>query len=337
MSKVLVTGGTGYIGSHTVVELIDAGYEAVVADNLSNSDSEVLVRLEKITGKNIPFYKIDIRDKKSLTKIFKKYNIDSVIHFAGLKAVGESVSRPIEYYSNNIGSTLALLEVMQENNVKKIVFSSSATVYGDPDKVPITENMPANKATNPYGWSKVMNEQILQDVFAADDKWQISILRYFNPIGAHESGLIGENPKDIPNNIMPYIAQVAVGKLEKLSVFGNDYDTPDGTGVRDYIHVIDLSRGHMAALKHLKSGVMIHNLGTGKGTSVLELVRAFEDASGKKIPYEIVGRRTGDIAICYADCTKAEEELGWRTKLTMFDSCRSSWNWQSTNPDGYKL
>jgi len=331
MSKVLVAGGTGYIGSHTVVELIDAGYEVVVADNLSNSDSEVLVRLEKITGKKIPFYKIDIRDKKSLTKIFKKYNIDSVIHFAGLKAVGESVSRPIEYYSNNIDSTLVLLDVMQENNVKRIVFSSSATVYGDPDKVPITENMPANKATSPYGWSKVMIEQILQDIYTSDNDWQISILRYFNPIGAHPSGLIGENPKGTPNNLLPFVAQVAIGEQDKLSVFGNDYDTVDGTGVRDYIHVVDLAKGHIAALKHLKSGLKVFNLGAGKGVSVLELVKIFSETTNTVVPYVITDRRPGDIAVCFADCTKANKELRWSTQLTIEDGCRDSWLYTKNN------
>ncbi len=335
MSKVLVTGGAGYIGSHTAVEILSNGDEVVIVDNLSNSSRLAVERIEQITGKTVRFHEVDLRDRNALREVFDEHNIDSVIHFAGLKAVGESTEKPIEYYENNIGSSLSLLSVMRDNEVFSIVFSSSATVYGDPDRVPITEDMPANKATNPYGWSKVMIEQILQDTAASDERWNISILRYFNPIGAHESGLIGEDPKGIPNNLMPFISQVAVGKRDELSVFGDDYDTPDGTGVRDYIHVVDLSRGHLAALKHIKPGVMIHNLGTGKGTSVLGLTAAFKEATKQEIPYKIVDRRPGDIAECYADCSKANSELGWSAKMSIEDCCKDSWRWQSNNPDGY--
>lgn len=335
MGKILVTGGAGYIGSHTAVQLLDDNRDVVIVDNLSNSNVEAIKRIEKITGKTVKFYEIDLRNSDKLSVVFDENDIESVIHFAGLKAVGESTEKPLEYYSNNIGSTLSLLRSMEKAGVFSIVFSSSATVYGDPEEVPITENLPANKATNPYGWTKVMIEQILKDLSAANSKWQVSILRYFNPIGAHKSGLIGEDPKGIPNNLMPYISQVAVRMRKELSVFGDDYDTKDGTGVRDYIHVVDLADGHLAALKHLKPGVMVHNLGTGKGVSVLELVSTFETATGSKIPYKVVDRRTGDIATCFADCSKAEKELGWKAHLSLTQGCSSSWNWQQKNPKGF--
>lgn len=335
--KVLVTGGAGYIGSHTCVLLLEHGDEVVVLDNLSNSCETALSRVEQITGKKITFYQADLLDVKACEKIFAAHSFDAVIHFAGLKAVGESVARPLAYYHNNITGTLHLVELMQKYDVKKLVFSSSATVYGNPHTVPITEDFPLS-ATNPYGRTKLMLEQILQDIAAADPSWRISLLRYFNPVGAHESGLIGEDPNDIPNNLVPYIAQVAVGKLPYLSVFGNDYDTPDGTGVRDYIHVVDLARGHLKALDYLAGheGVSVFNLGTGTGYSVLEMVAAFEKASGRKIPYQIAPRRPGDIASCYADPTKAARELSFRATHTLADMCRDSWNWQSQNPNGYK-
>ncbi len=335
---ILVTGGAGYIGSHTCVELLNEGYEVVVVDNLCNSSEEALHRVEKITGKKVTFYKADLLDKEALEKIFEKENIDSVIHFAGLKAVGESVRKPLEYYHNNITGTLILCDVMRQHGVKNMVFSSSATVYGDPAFVPITEECPKGKITNPYGQTKGMLEQILTDLHVADPEWNIILLRYFNPIGAHKSGTIGEDPKGIPNNLVPYIAQVAVGKLACLGVFGNDYDTPDGTGVRDYIHVVDLAIGHVKAIKKLedKEGVLIYNLGTGHGYSVLDVVKAYEKACGKPIPYEIKERRPGDIASCYADPTKAKEELGWVAERGIEEMCEDSWRWQSQNPDGYR-
>ncbi|MBP5222350.1 MAG: UDP-glucose 4-epimerase GalE, partial [Lachnospiraceae bacterium] len=309
--KILVTGGAGYIGSHTVVELQNAGYDVVVLDNLSNSSEKSLQRVEKITGKKVPFYQADIRDRAALEKIFEAETIDAVIHFAGLKAVGESVAKPWEYYENNIGGTLTLTDVMRKHGVKNIIFSSSATVYGDPAIIPITEECPKGQCTNPYGWTKSMLEQILSDIQKADPEWNVILLRYFNPIGAHKSGMIGENPSGIPNNLMPYITQVAVGKREELGVFGNDYDTHDGTGVRDYIHVVDLAIGHVKALKKIseKAGLKIYNLGTGVGYSVLDIVKNFEEASGVKIPYSIKARRPGDIATCYADASLAKKEL----------------------------
>lgn len=335
---ILVTGGAGYIGSHTCIELINAGYDVVVLDNLCNSSEKSLERVAQITGKKIPFYKVDILDRESMNEIFEKESIDSVIHFAGLKAVGESVSKPLEYYHNNITGTLLLCDVMRSHNVKNIIFSSSATVYGDPAFIPITEDCPKGKITNPYGQTKSMLEQILTDLHVADPEWNVVLLRYFNPIGAHESGLIGEDPKGIPNNLLPYIAQVAVGKLPCLGVFGDDYDTPDGTGVRDYIHVVDLAKGHVKALKKIedKSGVSIYNLGTGNGYSVLQVVKAFEKACGKTIPYVIKPRRPGDIATCYADASKAKAELGWEAEYGIERMCADSWRWQSNNPNGYE-
>ncbi len=335
---ILVTGGAGYIGSHTCIELINAGYDVVVLDNLSNSSEKSLDRVAQITGKKIPFYQVDILDKEGTNEIFEKEAIDSVIHFAGLKAVGESVSKPLEYYHNNITGTLLLCDVMRNHNVKNIIFSSSATVYGDPAFVPITEECPKGKITNPYGQTKSMLEQILTDLKVADPEWNVVLLRYFNPIGAHESGLIGEDPKGIPNNLLPYIAQVAVGKLPCLGVFGDDYDTVDGTGVRDYIHVVDLARGHVKALKKIedKSGVNVYNLGTGKGYSVLQVVKAFEKACGKPIPYVIKPRRPGDIAACYADASKAKAELGWEAEFDIERMCVDAWRWQSQNPNGYE-
>ncbi len=335
---ILVTGGAGYIGSHTCIELIKAGYDVVVLDNLSNSSEKSLERVAQITGKQVPFYKVDILDKDGMNQVFEKENIDSVIHFAGLKAVGESVAKPLEYYHNNITGTLLLCDVMRRHQVKNIIFSSSATVYGDPAFVPITEECPKGEITNPYGQTKSMLEQILMDLHVADPEWNVVLLRYFNPIGAHESGQIGEDPKGIPNNLLPYIAQVAVGKLECLGVFGDDYDTPDGTGVRDYIHVVDLARGHVKALKKIedKSGVSIYNLGTGNGYSVLQVVAAFEKACGKKVPYAIKPRRPGDIASCYADAAKAKAELGWEAEYGIERMCEDSWRWQSQNPNGYE-
>ena len=335
--SVMVTGGAGYIGSHTVVELLNAGQEVVIVDNYSNSKPEVLNRIETITGKAPTFYEVDVLDREALDAVFAKEEIDSVIHFAGYKAVGESVAKPIEYYHNNITSSLVLCDVMRSYGVKKIVFSSSATVYGMNNVSPLTEDLPTS-ATNPYGYTKVMIEQILQDVAVSDSDWSIALLRYFNPIGAHESGLIGEDPTGIPNNLMPYITQVAVGKLPRLSVFGDDYNTPDGTGVRDYIHVVDLALGHIKALDKIKSteGVGIFNLGTGVGYSVLDLVHNFEEANGVEIPYVIVDRRPGDVATCYSDATKAKEELGWTAQKTLVDMCRDSWNWQKNNPNGYE-
>ena len=335
--KVLVTGGAGFIGSHTVVELLNAGYEAVVADNLCNASEESLKRVEKITGKKVAFYKVDVRDRAAMEKIFADEKIDWVIHFAGLKAVGESCKKPVEYYDNNLVSTLVLLEVMRDAGCKNIVFSSSATVYGDPNELPIKETTPLNPTTNPYGTSKVMQEMMLKDVYAADNGWNIVLLRYFNPVGAHESGLIGEDPKGIPNNLLPYVAQVAIGKLKCVGVFGNDYDTPDGTGVRDYIHVVDLARGHVKALEKFKEekSVRIYNLGTGHGYSVLQVVEAFSKACGKELPYEIKPRRAGDIATCYCNPAKAKAELGWEAEYGIEEMCADSWRWQSLNPNGY--
>lgn len=335
--KILVTGGAGYIGSHTCVELLKAGYEVIVVDNLSNSDQEAISRVEKITGKPIKFYEADILDKETMQTIFDAEEIDAVIHFAGLKAVGESVHKPIEYYTNNIAGTLVLLDVMKEHDVKNIIFSSSATVYGSPAQIPITEECPKGVCTNPYGWSKWMLEQILEDVYKADPSWNIMLLRYFNPIGAHESGLIGEDPKGIPNNLLPYVAQVAVGKLKEVGVFGDDYDTPDGTGVRDYIHVVDLAKGHVLALDKIKekAGCKVYNLGTGNGYSVLDVIHAFEKACDHKIPYVIKPRRDGDIATCYSRSDKALAELGWKAEYDLDDMCASSWKWQMMNPDGY--
>ena len=335
---ILVTGGSGYIGSHTVVELQNAGYEVVVCDNLSNSSEKSLKRVAQITGKPVCFYQADIRDRAAMEKIFTEQTIDSVIHFAGLKAVGESVAKPWEYYENNIGGTLTLVDVMRRHGVKNIIFSSSATVYGDPAFVPITEECPKGRCTNPYGWTKSMLEQIFTDIQHADPEWNVVLLRYFNPIGAHKSGLIGENPNGIPNNLMPYVTQVAVGRRAELGVFGNDYDTPDGTGVRDYIHVVDLAKGHVKALAKLKkgSGLSVYNLGTGRGTSVLEVVRNFEEATGVKIPYSIKPRRPGDIAICYASAEKANAELGWKAENGIREMCEDAWRWQKMNPNGYE-
>ncbi len=335
--SILVTGGAGYIGSHTVIELVNAGYDVVVVDNLCNSSKESIKRVEEITGKAVKFYEVDILDKEGLTKVFENESIDSVIHFAGLKAVGESVEKPWLYYNNNITGTLVLLEVMNAFNVKNIVFSSSATVYGSPAEIPITENCPKGEITNPYGQTKSMIEQILTDIYKADTEWNIILLRYFNPIGAHKSGRIGENPNGIPNNLMPYITQVAVGRLKCLGVFGNDYPTPDGTGVRDYIHVVDLALGHVKAIEKISTnpGLKVYNLGTGKGYSVLDIVKNFEKASGVKIPYEIKPRRAGDIAECYADASKAKEELGWEAQYGILEMCEDSWRWQSNNPNGF--
>ncbi len=336
--SVLVTGGSGFIGSHTVVELQQAGYEPVVLDNLSNSSEKSLERVEEITGKPVKFYKGDIRDRARLEEIFaQEPEIDSCIHFAGLKAVGESVAKPWEYYENNISGTLVLVDVMRKHGVKNIIFSSSSTVYGDPDHVPVTEETPTKKCTNPYGSTKAMQETIFSDIYNADKEWNVVLLRYFNPIGAHPSGKIGENPNGIPNNLMPYITQVAVGKQSFLRVFGNDYPTHDGTGVRDYIHVVDLAKGHVKALERIKAncGLAIYNLGTGKGYSVLDVVKSFEKASGVKIPYEIQARRPGDIAENYADCSKAEREMGWKAEYDILQMCEHSWNWQKNNPNGY--
>ena len=334
---VLITGGAGYIGSHTTIEVLNAGYEVVIVDNLSNSSEIVLDRVEEIAGKKVKFYKLDLLDEENVEKVFKENKIEAAIHFAGLKAVGESVEKPLEYYHNNLTSTLVLLKLMKKYDVKNFVFSSSATVYGDSKEVPFKESSPLQHATNPYGNTKAIIEDILRDLYKSDNTWNIAILRYFNPIGAHESGKIGENPKGIPNNLMPYITKVAVGKLEKLRIFGDDYDTPDGTGVRDYIHVVDLAKGHVKALDKLNtnSGLVTYNLGTGNGVSVLDMVKAFSKACGKDIPYEIVARRPGDIATCYADATKANEELGWKAEKNLDDMCADSWNWQSHNPDGY--
>lgn len=336
--SILVTGGAGFIGSHTCVELLENGYEVVVVDNLCNASKESLKRVEQITGKKVTFYKGDILDKEFLNQVFEKEEIESCIHFAGLKAVGESVEKPWEYYHNNITGTLVLTEVMKKHGVKKMIFSSSATVYGSPKEIPITEECPKGTCTNPYGWTKSMLEQILTDMQKADPEWNVVLLRYFNPIGAHPTGLMGENPNGVPNNLMPYITQVAIGKLACLGVFGNDYDTPDGTGVRDYIHVVDLAKGHVKALKKLEEngGLSIYNLGTGVGYSVLDIVKNFEEANGVKIPYEIKPRRAGDIATCYSDASKAKRELDWEAEYGILEMCRDSWNWQKKNPNGYE-
>lgn len=335
--SILVTGGAGYIGSHACVELLNAGYEVVVVDNLSNSKEESIKRIQEITGKPLKFYKADLLDREALDKIFNECRIDSVMHFAGLKAVGESVAIPLKYYYNNITGTLILCEIMKKHGVRNLVFSSSATVYGDPHKVPIAEDFPLS-ATNPYGRTKLMIEEILRDLYTAEKEWNIAILRYFNPVGAHVSGKIGEDPNGIPNNLVPYITQVAIGKLKELSVYGNDYPTADGTGVRDYIHVVDLVLGHLKALEKLQTspGVVTYNLGTGRGFSVLEMVKAFSKASGKEIPYRISGRRPGDIAECYADPSKAANELGWRAEKSIEEMCADSWRWQLANPNGYE-
>ena len=335
--KILVTGGAGYIGSHTCVELLERGYEVVVLDNYYNSCAVSVERVEKITGKKIALYEGDVRDRAMLDKIFTEHKIDCVIHFAGLKAVGESCAKPVMYYDNNIGGTLALVEVMQKHNCKKIIFSSSATVYGDPEVLPLTETCKTGGTTNPYGTSKLFQERILSDLYDADNSWTVILLRYFNPVGAHESGLIGEDPQGIPNNLTPYIAKVAIGELKEIGVFGNDYSTPDGTGVRDYIHVVDLAKGHVSAIDGVKgSGVFVYNLGTGIGYSVLDVIHAFEKACGRKLPYVIKPRRAGDIAACYADASKAKKELGWQAEYGIDDMCASLWKWQSMNPKGYK-
>ena len=336
--NILVTGGAGYIGSHTIIELITAGHSVVVVDNLVNSSVEALRRVEKITEQQIPFHKVDIRDREQMEEILTTNPVDCCIHFAGLKAVGESVQKPLEYYDNNINGTLVLLDVLRRHGCQNIIFSSSATVYGNPAMFPITEDCPKGICTNPYGWTKWMIEQMLTDMNVSDHSWNVVLLRYFNPIGAHESGLIGENPNGIPNNLMPYITQVAVGKLPVLHVYGNDYDTHDGTGVRDYIHVVDLARGHVKALEAIKRncGIEVYNLGTGKGYSVLDIVAAFEKVSGVKIPYVIDPRRPGDIGTCYSSPGKALDELGWKAEFGIEEMCRDSWNWQKKNPEGYR-
>lgn len=336
--KILVTGGAGYIGSHTCVELLEHGYEVVVVDNLYNSSRKAVTRVEEITGKKVAFYEIDLLDQVALGTVFDKEDVDAVIHFAGLKAVGESVSKPIEYYHNNLTGTLHLVDCMRAHGVKKIIFSSSATVYGEPAFIPITEECPKGTPTNPYGWTKWMLEQILSDLHTADPEWNVILLRYFNPIGAHKSGRIGEDPKGIPNNLVPYVSQVAVGKRDCLGVFGNDYKTHDGTGVRDYIHVVDLADGHVKALAKFseKPGVRVYNLGTGNGYSVLDVVHAYEKACGHEIKYEIKPRRAGDTDELYSDSARAKEELGWEAKYDIDDMCADSWKWQSRNPDGYE-
>ena len=335
--KILVTGGAGYIGSHTCVELLEEGFEVVIVDNLYNASAKAVQRIQEITGKEPVFYEADIRDYEAMSKIFGTEKPDAVIHFAGLKAVGESVVKPLEYYENNIGGTLTLCKAMRENGCKNIIFSSSATVYGDPAFIPITEECPKGVCTNPYGWTKHMLEQILTDIHTADEEWNVILLRYFNPIGAHKSGLIGEDPKGIPNNLLPYVAQVAIGKLQCVGVFGNDYDTPDGTGVRDYIHVVDLAKGHVKAIAKLmeRPGVKIYNLGTGVGYSVLDVINAFEEANNLKINYVFKERRAGDVPQCYADSSKAERELGWKAKYGIREMCEDSWRWQKNNPNGY--
>ena len=335
--RILVTGGAGYIGSHTCVELLNEGYEVVVVDNLYNSSKKALDRVEEITGKKVTFYEADLLDQPAIDKIFDSEKIDAVIHFAGYKAVGESVEKPIEYYHNNMTGTLLLCDSMRKHGVKNIIFSSSATVYGDPVMIPITEECPKQNPTNPYGQTKTMLEQVLMDIQKSDPEWNVTLLRYFNPIGAHKSGLIGEDPKGIPNNLVPFVAQVAIGKHPFVRVFGNDYDTPDGTGVRDYIHVVDLARGHVKAIEKFaeNKGVLIYNLGTGNGYSVLQVINAFSKACGKELPYQILERRAGDIATCYCDPQKAKEELGWVAEYGIEEMCADSWNWQSKNPDGY--
>jgi len=333
LKKILITGGAGYIGSHTCVELLNAGHELVVVDNLSNSKFEAMARVQVITGRELAFHQVDVRNKEALREIFALYDFETVIHFAGLKAVGESVQQPVRYYDHNVGGTVALCEVMSEFGVNRLVFSSSATVYGEPDVMPIREDFPVGGTTNPYGASKLMIEKILHDLQASNPAWRIAVLRYFNPVGAHASGLIGEDPNGIPYNLMPYIAQVAVGRREYLNIFGGDYETRDGTGVRDYIHVVDLAKGHLAALDYLAKnpGLLTVNLGTGKGLSVLEMVNAFQKASGIKIPYQIVDRRAGDVATCYADPALAFEKLGWRAELGLYAMCDDTWRWQSNN------
>ena len=336
MKSILVTGGCGYIGSHTVLELLNKNYDVVVVDNLSNSSYESLRRVQKLAGKTVTFYEVDIRDEEKMREIFSKHEFEAVIHFAAFKAVGESCKLPLKYYENNISGTVGLLKIMNEYNVKKVIFSSSATVYGDPERLPLDETCRLS-TTNPYGSTKLMMEGIMQDLYKADNAWNVILLRYFNPVGAHDSGLIGEDPKGIPNNLMPFVAQVASGKLAYINVFGDDYDTSDGTGVRDYIHVVDLALGHIAALeKCVNSGVHIYNLGTGKGYSVLEMIHAFEKACGKKLDYKIVERRPGDIAACYACPDKAKNDLGWEAKFGIEEMCASQWKWQSGNPVGYE-
>ncbi len=335
--NILVTGGAGYIGSHTIIELINDGHQIVVVDNLCNSSQESLRRVEQIANTSLPFYKIDLRDNLKLEEVFSNHKIDAVVHFAGLKAVGESVAKPLEYYDNNINSTLSLLKSMQRHGVKKLVFSSSATVYGTPAELPLKETSQVGVGiTNPYGQTKFMIEQILRDASVADPELEVTLLRYFNPVGAHHSGLIGEDPNDIPNNLLPYVSQVAVGKLDYVRVFGNDYDTPDGTGVRDYIHVVDLAKGHVAALDNSKPGAEVYNLGTGKGTSVLELINSFSKTASKEIPYKIAARRAGDVASCYASPQKANQQLSWQAIKTVSDACADGWRWQSKNPEGFK-
>ena len=336
MATILVTGGCGYIGSHTVLELLNKNYDVVVVDNFSNSSFESLRRVQKITGKTVTFYEADIRDTAAMETVFSKHSFDAVIHFAAFKAVGESVRLPLKYYENNISGTVSLLQIMEKHNVKKIIFSSSATVYGDPERLPLDENCRLS-TTNPYGSTKLMMEMIMQDLYKADKNWNIILLRYFNPVGAHESGMIGEDPKGIPNNLMPYVAQVATGKLACINVFGNDYDTPDGTGVRDYIHVVDLALGHIAAIEQCNdAGVHIYNLGTGHGYSVMDMIHAFDKACGKTLPYKICDRRPGDIATCYAAPDKAKKELKWQAKYGIEEMCASQWKWQSGNPKGYE-
>ncbi len=335
--NILVTGGAGYIGTHTIIELVHDGHKVVVVDNLSNSSPEALKRVEQITGQSIPFYELDLRNRDELKAVFNGNKFDAIIHFAGLKSVGESVQKPLEYYANNIDSTLVLLELAKEFGVHKFIFSSSATVYGTPQELPLKETSPVGVGiTNPYGQTKFMIEQILKDVSVAQPDFEITLLRYFNPVGAHESGLIGEDPNGIPNNLLPYVSQVAVGKLEQVGVFGDDYDTPDGTGVRDYIHVVDLAKGHVAALNGSKQGVEIYNLGTGQGTSVLQLIAAFSKACGKEIAYKIMPRRPGDVASCYATSDKALKNLSWKAEKTIEEACQDSWKWQSNNPNGYR-